>query len=70
MADDRQKRKAYAKGEARGVATQKMVTFKLDLKLAAWLDSKPNKGRYLNNLIERDIKTAIASGEHHEELQE
>lgn len=70
MADDRQKRKAYAKGEARGVATQKMVTFKLDLKLAAWLDSKPNKGRYLNNLIERDIKTAIASGEHHEELLE
>lgn len=69
MADDRQKRKAYAKGEARGVATQKMVTFKLDLKLAAWLDSKPNKGRYLNNLIERDIKTAIASGEQHEELQ-
>lgn len=70
MADDRQKRKAYAKGEARGVATQKMVTFKLDLKLAAWLDSKPNKGRYLNTLIERDIKTAIASGEHHDELLE
>lgn len=64
MADDRQKRKAYAKGEARGVATQKMVTFKLDLKLAAWLDSKPNKGRYLNTLIERDIKSAIASGEY------
>lgn len=70
MADDRQKRKAYAKGEARGVATQKMVTFKLDLKLAAWLDSKPNKGRYLNTLIERDIKTAIASGEHPDELLE
>lgn len=67
MAEDRQKRKAYAKGEARGVATQKMVTFKLDLKLAAWLDSKPNKGRYLNNLIEKDIKTAIAIGQYHDE---
>lgn len=41
-------------GNARGVITQKMVSFKLDLNNLEWLDMQPNKGRYINALIERD----------------
>lgn len=41
-------------GNARGVITQKMVSFKLDLDNLEWLDMQPNKGRYINALIERD----------------
>ena len=41
-------------GNARGVITQKMVSFKLDLDNLEWLDIQPNKGRYINALIERD----------------
>lgn len=43
-------------GNARGVITQKMVSFKLDLDNLEWLDMQPNKGRYINALIERDRK--------------
>lgn len=41
-------------GNARGVITQKMVSFKLDLANLEWLQQQPNKGRYINELIERD----------------
>lgn len=43
-------------GNARGVITQKMVSFKLDLANLEWLQQQPNKGRYINELIERDRK--------------
>lgn len=46
--EKKQQRKKYAAAGERG---QKMVSFRLDNDLAEWLDSKPNKGRYLNNLI-------------------
>lgn len=59
MEQKKQVRKEYAKGEKRGEKTQKMFSFKLDLKLWTWLNSKPNKGRYLNELIERDIKRSL-----------
>lgn len=38
----------------RGMVTQKMMTFRVDNENAAWLESKPNKGRYINELIARD----------------
>lgn len=59
MEQKKQARKDYAKGEKRGEKTQKMISFKLDLKLLTWLNSKPNKGRYINELIERDIKRSL-----------
>lgn len=41
-------------GNTRGVITQKMVSFKLDNDNLEWLQMQPNKGRYINALIERD----------------
>lgn len=57
--EQKQKRKVYARGEERGQSQQKMITFRLDAKLLSWLNSKPNKGRYINNLIADDIKRSI-----------
>lgn len=54
----KQVRKAYPKGDARG-STQTMVSFRLDNKNVVWLRSKLNKGRYLNELIARDIRQSI-----------
>ena len=41
-------------GRKRGEITQKMVTFKCDYENVEWLSQFANKGRYLNELIERD----------------
>lgn len=46
-------------GNTRGVITQKMVSFKLDNDNLEWLQMQPNKGRYINSLIERDRKEKI-----------
>ena len=43
-------------GNARGVITQKMMSFKVDLENLEWLQQQPNKGRYINELIEQDRK--------------
>ena len=43
-------------GNTRGVITQKMVSFKLDNDNLEWLQLQPNKGRYINSLIEQDRK--------------
>lgn len=43
-------------GNTRGVITQKMVSFKLDNDNLEWLQNQPNKGRYINSLIELDRK--------------
>lgn len=43
-------------GNIRGVITQKMVSFKLDNDNLKWLQMQPNKGRYINALIEQDRK--------------
>lgn len=48
--EKKQQRKKYA-----GESSQKMVSFRLDNDLAEWLAGKPNKGRYLNNLIRADL---------------
>lgn len=44
-------RKAYA---PKGETSQKMVTFRCDLENIEWLESKVNKGRYINDLIAKD----------------
>lgn len=43
-------------GNTRGVITQKMMSFKIDNDNLEWLQMQPNKGRYINALIERDRK--------------
>lgn len=44
-------RKAYAK---KGERSQRTMSFRLDNELAEWLNQQPNKGRYINNLIQQD----------------
>lgn len=44
----------------KGVVTQKMMSFRLDNDNALWLDSQPNKGRYLNDLIRLDRKNDLS----------
>lgn len=46
-------RKEYGK---HGERTQKMMSFRVDNDLIEWLESQPNKGRYINNLIAEDKK--------------
>lgn len=40
----------------KGTRTQKMMNFRLDNSLANWVDTQPNKGRYLNDLIRFDME--------------
>lgn len=44
-------RKEYSPDGTRG---QKMVTFRCDLENLEWLESQPNKGRAINNLIAKE----------------
>lgn len=44
-------RKAYA---SKGSRSQKMMSFRVDNELQMWLDSQPNKGRYINDLVRAD----------------
>lgn len=53
-----QPRKAYKKHDQEEVA-QVMMSFRIDIKNKRWLDSKPNKGRYINELIKDDMHRAI-----------
>lgn len=46
-------RKASRKGEV----TQKMVSFRLDNDLGEFLDQQCNKGRYLNDLVRKDMES-------------
>lgn len=46
-------RKEYGK---KGERTQKMMSFRVDNDLIEWLESQPNKGRYINTLIAEDKK--------------
>lgn len=41
-------RKAYS---ARGEQAQRMMSFRLDYENAEYLNTKPNKGRFINDLI-------------------
>lgn len=46
-------RREYASAGSRN---QKMMTFRLDNENAEWLQQQANKGRYINELIARDMK--------------
>ena len=48
---ERQRREYGARGER----TQKPFTFRVDNEISEWLESKPNKGRYLNDLVRADM---------------
>lgn len=41
-------------GKQRGVTTQKMMSFRVDNDLVEWLDSQPNKGRLINQLLSKE----------------
>lgn len=43
-----QPRKQYAK---RGEKSSKMLSFRIDSENLAWLNTQPNKGRVINDLI-------------------
>lgn len=49
-------RKPYAAAGTRG---QKPMNFRLDIDLEDWLCSKPNKGRYINDLIRADMESQV-----------
>lgn len=57
-----QQRKAYAK---RGEAAQKMMSLRIDTKLLPWLKSKANMGRYINELIRKDMRSAWVGDDEH-----
>lgn len=56
MSEKERSRKADIK---RGTVTQKMVTFRCDLANIEYLESKPNKGRFLNELLEEARKRGV-----------
>lgn len=41
------------RGRERGKVTQKVFSFRIDFENLQWLEMQPNKGRYINDLIER-----------------
>lgn len=67
--NNKQKRKVYKKHEE-SEPSQKMVSFRLDLKHLSWLKSKGNMGRYINELIAADKRSAwLGDDEHTDDLQ-
>ncbi len=43
-------------GISRGTRTQRAMTFRLDEDLQEWLDTKPNKGRTINDCLRGRMK--------------
>lgn len=43
--------KQERKKSPKGVRTQKMFSFRIDLDLVGYLESQPNKGRFINDLL-------------------
>lgn len=54
MKKEQEPKERIRKEYQHGKTTQKMVTFRCDNENLDWLQSKPNKGRYINELIARD----------------
>ena len=54
MSKEQAKEPIRKEGRAKGIITQKMVTFRCDVENLDWLDHQANKGRYLNDLIAAD----------------
>ena len=60
MAEEQEKqlrtRRTYAK---RGTRSQTMMSFRIVNDLIEWLTSQHNMGRYINELIEEDMKHVL-----------
>lgn len=41
---------------ANGTRSQRMMNFRIDNDIAAWLDTKPNKGRTVNDTLRRRME--------------
>lgn len=54
MAEQKEKAARIRKQYSQSGSSQKMMAFRLDGDLVEWLGTKPNKGRYINNLIRAD----------------
>lgn len=54
MSKERTNEPIRKEGRAKGIITQKMVTFRCDVENLDWLEHQANKGRYLNELIAAD----------------
>lgn len=54
MAQEKEEKRVRKSGISKGTRSQKMCSFRLDNDIALWLDSQPNKGRYINELIRAD----------------
>lgn len=46
------------KGRVNGKVTQVMTSFRVDADVVDYLKSKPNRGRYLNDLVRADMKNS------------
>lgn len=53
-----------------GTRTQKMVSFRADNEIAEYLESKQNKGRYLNELVRTDMMRELQATREAEEETE
>lgn len=47
--------KLYKSGRKANTITQKAISIRLDIDLLEWLQTKENKGRYINDLIRKDL---------------
>ena len=54
MKETNEEKERIKKTFKHGVISQKMMTFRIDHENVEWLEKQVNKGRYINNLIERD----------------
>lgn len=46
------------KGRVNGLVTQTMTSFRVDADVVDYLKSKPNRGRFLNDLIRTDMSNS------------
>lgn len=54
------KKELIKKGDNRtGRITQKMMSFRLDIENIDYLNTKANKGRYINELIQKDRENQV-----------
>lgn len=54
MEEKKQVERIRKSGIKHGTRSQKPMTFRLDNDLELWLQSQPNRGRYINDLIRKD----------------
>lgn len=58
-----EKEKVRKGGQIKGVRTQKMMSFRVDNDVLEWLNSFPYKGRYINQILYREMMRQKEGGE-------